>query len=306
MEVPAVEATYKYEVTDIKMSEIFADPDFNCRGYIAPIDVIDLAKDIKERGLDQPITIQPYTIAGKPEIKFRVVAGHRRHTAFRVNAADTIPAYIRSDFDETQARMYNLRENLHRLNLNILQEANALKYFLEPKTSTGRHIFTGEELAKIFGQSQGWVNVRRDLLKLPEDIQKEAAAGMINQEQIKQIARVKKKEDQYELVKRIKERKMRGETVKLSQSVQSSKDVMKAKERKKGEIVEINALIYDITGPNFATRALAWASGEISTAQLFNTVKEYCEEEGLEFKMPDFVNKAMLGIKDNEIRLVGV
>ena len=48
------------DVTAYSVKEIYCDHDFNCRGQVAPIDVIDLAKSIELTGLLQPITIQSF------------------------------------------------------------------------------------------------------------------------------------------------------------------------------------------------------------------------------------------------------
>lgn len=304
--VPDIKAvdnpTDKYQVQNIPMDEILSDPSFNCRGEIAPIDVLDLAKDIAERGLDQPIVLQPFSSPTNPKIKYRVIAGHRRHLAFRVNNAVTIPAYVRADYTELQAKLLNFRENIFRQQLNIKQEAKALQFFLNYKnTENTRHLFTEGELAEMFGQSRGWVQVRKTLLELPEDIQDEAAAGLLTQDQIKLVGRIKKREDQYELVRKIKEKKLRGEKVRLTPSVQRSSDAMKARERKKPEIEELLEMIYTVLGPGLHTRLLAWCAGNISTIALYSSIQEYCAENDIKFEMPAFINNALLGVKsENE------
>lgn len=282
----------KYKVELVDMDTLWADESFNCRGHIAPIDVVDLAKDIAAKGLDIPITVMPVQ---HPKYKYKVVAGHRRHMAFKVNKATQIPAYIRPDFDEIQARRFNLRENLHRKDLNIKQEASALKFFLQYKVGE-RCVFTDKELAEEFGQSVGWIQVRKLLLSLPEDIQDEAAVGMINQDQIKILAKIKKPEDRYALLRKIKDKKQKGETVKL-ETTQPVRNPLKAKKRDEGEIRQIQDELYDLIGPCLVTRALAWCRGEISTVAFYNSVQEYCREEGLEFKMPTYINQALVGIK---------
>lgn len=290
----------EYNVVQIPIGKIFADPNFNCRGHIQAIDVLDLANDIKARGLDQPITVQPYS--GRPGYEYRVVAGHRRHMAFLINKSETIPCYVRSDLDELKARTYNLRENLHRKDLNIIQEANALKYFLDYKRSeTSEHcLFTLKELADLFGQSVSWVQTRRDLLKLPKDIQNEAAAGMLTQDQVKHIANLKNKEDQYEFTRKIKEIKQRGDKVKLDKSVKRPSDALKAKARSRVEIQEMSDILYDMLGPTILTRLFAWCNGNISTLQLMESVKEFADENGLIYKAPDFVAQALAGVKGNK------
>lgn len=289
----------KYQVVNVPLNEIFADPLFNCRGFISASEIVDLAKDIKARGLDQPIVLQPYV---NGQYKYRVVAGHRRHKAFLYNNAETIPAYIRTDLDELNARMLNFRENLHRQALNIKQEANALKFFLDYKRMTNNRLsmFSVKELAEIFGQSTGWVQARKELLTLPESIQDEAATGILNQDQVKQIAKIKRKEEQFELVKKIKEHKLRGEKVKLRKSITRSSDVLKARERDRMEIIQMNSILYDIIGPGLVTRYGAWASGEISTAALFSTVEEFCKENDIKYKMPEFIKNAVSGSTNDD------
>jgi ParB/RepB/Spo0J family partition protein len=296
----------KYQAQPVKMTEILSDPNFNCRGNIMPIEVIDLAKDIADRGLDQPIVVQPFTDPQNPAIKYRVVAGHRRHMAFKINNTEFIPAFVRVDLTDLQAKMLNLRENLHRQELNVKQEARALQFFLNYKTPSGDNLFTEAELADIFGQSRGWIQIRKLLLELPEDIQNEAAAGILTQDQIRLVAKIKNNKDRYELVRKIKDKKLRGEKISLTPSVQRASDVMKAKERKRPEIEEMNEILYTLIGPGLVTRVLAWSAGHISTVALYSTIQEYCEEQGIPFKMPSFINNALLGIKGVDEKQVAV
>lgn len=290
----------KYAVTNVKMAELLHDDKFNCRGKIIPLDVIDLAKDVANRGLDQPIVVRPWTEPNRPEIKFKIVAGHRRHMAFQINKAEEIPAFVRTDLDDLAAHMLNFRENLHRVNLNCKQEAHALKYFLDyKKDGTDRCLFTEKELADIFGQSRGWVQNRKDLLKLPDDIQNEAAAGILSSDNVKLLARMTNKNDQYELVRKIKDRKLRGEKVRLTPSIKRVNDVLRASERDKSEIDEMLEMLYDVIGPGIALRCLAWAAGNISTSELFASIQEYCKENDLPFTMPKFVTDAITGVRSN-------
>ncbi len=297
----AVSPEIKYQAHLLPMSEVYADAKFNCRGDIPAHEIIALAKDIKDRGLDVPITVQPYKHPTDPKIKWRVVAGHRRHKAFAYNeytgvpGADMIPAFIRTDLDEMGARQLNLRENLHRQNLNVLQEATALKYFLDCKGATGIHLFTDAELGELFGQSRGWVQNRRELLRLPREIQLAAASGLLTTEHIKRLVKLRSDADRFELVRKIKEAKSRGEKMDLTPSVQRTSDVHKTRSRKAGEVIEMSGLIYDILGPNIATRFAAWSSGIISTVALLDSIKEYALENGIEYKQPEFIRKALTG-----------
>jgi ParB/RepB/Spo0J family partition protein len=288
----------KYEVTPILLDDIFLDEDFNCRGNIAPIDVLDLSQDIKNRGLDIPITVQPYNkVPGK---KYRIVAGHRRYTAFEVNSVDpdpevakrheTIPCFVQENLDEVAAHTMNLRENLHRKQLNIMQEAKALKFYLDLNLNE-------VDIADIIGLSRGWVQVRKALLQLPPDIQQVAAAGLLTQQQIKQVAGMRSRDKQYEFVKRIKESRERGESLTVTQSIKRSSDALKRRERKGSEIKEMKELIYDVLGPCFTTRFGAWADGTISTVEFNNDIATEAKKQNKTYKTPDWINKALVGDK---------
>ena len=278
----------RYTVHSYPMEEIFHDNEFNMRGRIAPIDVLDLANDIKERGLDFPITLQPFSHPVNEKIKWRIVSGHRRHIAFRVNGATHIPAFVRTDLTEISARMFNMRENILREETNVKQEAKHVGYFL-------KHGLTEETMGEMLGQSRGWVQVRVALLKLPEDIQEVAASGVMTQEQIRFAARLKDKNKLYEFVKKIKEAKERGQTLKPAMSIARTQDVLKSKARNKTEIAEMKDIIYDAIGPSLATRALAWAEGEISTSQVHQSIKDEAKEKGINYEIPDYVNRALSG-----------
>ncbi len=283
----------EYKVQNVPMSKIFADPSFNCRGTITPGDVGGLAADIKANGLDQPIALQNYHHPDRPEIEYRVVAGHRRHMAYVVNKATSIPAFIRDDIrDELSARELNLRENLHRHQLNIQQEANALTFFLSFKTSLGTNAFTDKELAKMFDQSTGWVVTRKQLLTLPPDIQAQAATGILTQSHIKKLVQLDRV-DQYDLIRQIKEQKEKGEKVTIQ--VHNNDDLMKAKQRSRGEIKQLNNLLYDLLGPSIITRFGAWCAGEISAVSFMMELEKHCKEMGIAFRVPEEIQNAIIG-----------
>jgi ParB/RepB/Spo0J family partition protein len=304
MVTQASESTINYKVDLLPISEIFADPTFNCRGEIQTVDIVDIAADIANRGLDSPVIVRPYP-GEHPEYKWHLIAGHRRHAAFLHNykldrpifglPMGYIPAFVRTNVSEMEARKLNLRENLHRQNLNPLQEARALKYFLDCKGPLGHHLFTDQELADVFGQSRGWVQNRRTLLTLPVEIQEAAASGLLTADHIKKLAKLKNREEQFELVRKIKDAKLKDQKLDLTPSIKRAGDALRTRCRSVGETEEMADLMYDILGPNLGTRFAAWQRGIISTVQLMHTVKETCEKAGIEYKEPSFIKAAVAG-----------
>lgn len=283
----------KYSVTMLPIADIFADPTFNCRGEIATHEIVDLAADIKKRGLDMPVTVRPYHLADH-KYKWHLIAGHRRMKACEFAGWTEIPTFVRMNVDETEARRFNLRENMHRQNLNPVQEARALKYFLDCKGTLGNNLFTDGELAEVFGQSRGWVQNRRQLLMLPDEIQEVAASGILTVAHVQKLVKMQKA-DQYEFVRKIKEAALKNQTLDLTPSVARASDALKVRKRNQSEITEMGGLIYDILGPNIATRFAAWSNAVISTAQLMESIREYAKENAIEYKEPEFLRKATAG-----------
>lgn len=266
------------DIINVPLSELYVDNEFNSRGQVVPMDVIDLAKSIEHDGLQTPITVQPWTIKTNDKIKYRVVAGHRRTIAFKVLKRESIPAILRLDLDDLAARKFNIIENLHRKNLNIKQEAHALVAF----TKAG---WSENEIAEQFNQSRGWVKVRLMLLSLPDDIQDVAAAGLITQEHIKMLYG-KPKDQMYDFVREVKEAKARGEKIVIEKPVRDVNPHVK-RQRNRAEIFEMISQLYDITGMALHTRALAWAAGEISEYEFMKSVEEYCHENELDYVVPN-------------------
>ena len=261
------------KITDIDMHEIFSDPTFNCRGEaIAPIDVQDLANDIRKHGLQQPIVVQPY------DHRHRIVAGHRRHAAIKVLKWETIPCIVNPNLTEAEALILNLGENIHRKDLNILQESNAL---LRLKLAGMSVIEVAEDLNK----STTWVQVRYLLLELPEDIQKAAAAGFINQSQVRQIHKLPDIEKQIEAARKIKDAKVRGEKAPRIKT-SGKRNIVKAKIRDSDDIFWMMDHLQEHIGNNLATRTLAWANGEISDLELFEDLQRAMESEGKSYVVP--------------------
>jgi ParB/RepB/Spo0J family partition protein len=270
-----------YKVVSISMKDLWHDESFNCRGPISPLDVADLAKSIDEHGLQFPITVQPradVTVPMPEGKQWRIIAGHRRHKAVSVLGKPTIPCMIRKGLTEAQARILNLSENFDRKDLDIVQEAHALAAL--EKAGVAR-----DTVAKAIGKSSSWVQVRYYILRLPEEIQHEARAGILNQYQIKQLYSLETVEQQFDAVRKIKEAKQKGEKP-ADIAVRKKQSTSVKKERKRNEIFDMMELIAKTVGYGFTTRSLAWASGEICTAELFTDLKVEAEKNGKTFIPP--------------------
>lgn len=258
------------QVFNLEMAKVYCDNNFNCRGPIPPFEVADLAASMRDKGLQFAISVQPAADVkgGLPDgFEYRIVAGHRRYTAAKVLGWKTIPCTIRVGLTEVSARVLNLVENFQRKDLNILQEAEALKHLHEAGVPR-------ETVAREIGMSPGWVQVRFNLLSLPHEIQVEAAAGMISQFHIKQLCSLRNADAQFEAVRKIKEAKIRGEKVgAVAPRKKMTAEVKKA--RKPEEIFDmIEILAATSLGYGLHTRALAWCAGSISSAEFFADIRK--------------------------------
>lgn len=272
-----------YEVVQIPLAEIFADPAFNCRGNINALDVIELARDIQDKGLLSPIIIQPYTNPAKPQYKYRIVAGHRRHKACMVSEMRTMPCFIREHLTELDARFINLNENIKRQDLNIMQEAKAIEYFfLIGMTET--------DIATKLNCTRGWTQIRGMCLKLQPEFQKEIELGNINQVQIRDLYTIKKNggsfDEMVSFVHKVKNTKMGKGGTKREVNVRTTRPDSKRK-RNLTECLEIQSMIRDVFGNGLATRAIAWTLGEISDIEMLTTIKETADKVGVKFEIPE-------------------
>lgn len=133
-------------------------------------DLAELVHSIREVGVLQPIVVRP--LSDTPG-KYELVMGERRLRATKEVGLDTIPAVVRETADVDMLRDA-LLENLHRAQLNPLEEASAYQQLL---ADFG---ITQEELASRIGRSRPQITNTLRLLKLPEPVQLRVAAGVLS------------------------------------------------------------------------------------------------------------------------------
>ncbi|AQX15876.1 chromosome partitioning protein ParB [Tessaracoccus lapidicaptus] len=131
-------------------------------------DLQELAESIREFGVLQPIVVRR---AG--EGRFELVMGERRWRASQQAGRDTVPAIIRGT-DDTALLRDALLENLHRANLNPIEEANAYAQLLQDFDCTK------EDLAQRIHRSRPQVSNTLRLLNLPPRVQSKVAANVIS------------------------------------------------------------------------------------------------------------------------------
>ncbi|MDJ0320976.1 ParB/RepB/Spo0J family partition protein [Pseudarthrobacter sp. PS3-L1] len=134
-------------------------------------DMAELIHSVKEIGVLQPIVVRLSTeIGGEP---YELVMGERRWRAVQAAGLVTVPAIVRDTNDDDLLRDA-LLENLHRSQLNPLEEAAAYQQLLEDFGTTH------EQLADRIGRSRPQVSNTIRLLRLPALVQRRVAAGVIS------------------------------------------------------------------------------------------------------------------------------
>ena len=146
-------------------------------------DLKELSASLKEVGVLQPVVVRSIPAKGrseklteflaeKPEARFELIMGERRLRASELAGETTIPAIIRETEDGDLLRDA-LLENLHRAQLNPLEEASAYQQLMADFGATQ------EELAKRIARSRPQIANTLRLLKLPPSVQKKVAAQVI-------------------------------------------------------------------------------------------------------------------------------
>jgi ParB family chromosome partitioning protein len=128
----------------------------------------ELASSIKEVGI-----LQPPVVRALPGGKYELIMGERRLRASKLAGLKTIPVIIRQTPDNELLREA-LLENIHRSQLNALEEAAAYQNLL---TDFG---YTHDELAAKIGKSRPVISNTLRLLNLPASVQRKVAAGVIS------------------------------------------------------------------------------------------------------------------------------
>lgn len=131
----------------------------------------ELIHSIREIGLLQPIVVRPSR--EKDDVPYELVMGERRWRATQAAGLSTIPAIIR-DTQDTDLLRDALLENLHRSQLNPLEEAAAYQQLLEEFECTQ------EVLSDRIGRSRSQISNTIRLMKLPPLVQRRVAAGVLS------------------------------------------------------------------------------------------------------------------------------
>ena len=150
-------------VTDVEVNPL------QPRQHFDPESLATLAESIRQIGVLQPIVVRETGMVGRYEI----IAGERRWRASRQAAVETIPAVVRAADDESSLA-HALIENIHRVDLNPLEEAAAYRQLIDDFG------VTHDEIGRRMGRSRAAVTNALRLLSLPVSVQRYLMDGELS------------------------------------------------------------------------------------------------------------------------------
>jgi ParB family chromosome partitioning protein len=183
-----------------------------------PDDFAELVGSIREFGVLQPISVRSLGKQNGVD-KYELIMGERRLRASKEAGLSQIPAVIRETGDENMLRDA-LLENLHRSDLNAIEEASAYQQLLE------EYGCTQDQLAEKLSRSRPQITNTIRLLRLPTSIQTKVAGGVLSAGHARAILSLDDPERMVEIADKI---------INLGLSVRATEELLK-KPAKRGKI----------------------------------------------------------------------
>jgi len=131
----------------------------------------ELANSIKSRGVLQPILVRPKKTSDGRQL-YEIVAGERRWRAAQKAQCHEVPVIIR-DLNDQEAAEIALIENVQRVNLNPMEEAEAYQHLSD------HYKRSQEEISKVVGKSRSHIANMMRLTALPEQVRQSLSSGEI-------------------------------------------------------------------------------------------------------------------------------
>ena len=178
------------QLQEIPLSAVVPNPR-QPRGVFDEDELEGLAQSIRDVGVLQPIVVRP--VEGD---RFELIAGERRLRASKLAGLTKVPALLRGTEDGDLLKEA-LIENIHRVQLNPLEEGAAYQQLLDDFGATH------EELARRLGKSRPTITNALRLLSLPPAVQRKVAAGVLSAGHAKALAAIEDRGQQEHLADRI-------------------------------------------------------------------------------------------------------
>lgn len=239
----------------VPLSDILYDQQFNVRGYFTKQSVEELAASIKATGLIQPLTVRPWNT-----LPYHLVCGHRRFKAVTHLGWTHVEVVVR-ELNDHEARLYNLQENLARVNLSPSQELRAIvmMYGETPDAKT---------VAKELGRSRKWVHERLAIRKLHPLVKVDIDNGILSSYDISLLIRVPFHE-QPSMALKLKLAHAEGKSTQSVMNILGKTRTV----RTRAQIQKMLSDLMDLGMEPPGWKCLAWAAGTITASELYESAK---------------------------------
>ena len=166
----------KRQVVDLPISSISPNPN-QPRTIFSPQELEELSRSISQLGILQPLSVR------RVDHGWELVAGERRLRAAEMAGLSTVPC-LPVNVDEETSSLLALVENLQRKDLDVWEEAAALRQLID------RFHLSQEEAARRVGKSQSAVANKLRLLKLPSDVIQTLRAAHLSERHARALLRL--------------------------------------------------------------------------------------------------------------------
>lgn len=178
------------KTTELPLEQICTNPD-QPRKFFAEEELNDLKNSIAEYGVLQPVIVKKERSG-----EYSLIAGERRVRAAKLAGLTKIPAIVK-DFDDRDAALISVVENVQRENLSYIEEAYAYKRLID------EFELTQGELADKIGKRQSTISNKLRILTLPPDIQKKLAEAKLTERHARALLKVEDPEVRERILQRV-------------------------------------------------------------------------------------------------------
>ena len=211
----------------VNISKVEPNPD-QPRKNFSEDELEELSDSIKKIGIFQPILVQD-----KGD-HYMIVAGERRWRAALKAGLKEVPVIIKN-YTEEEIVIISLLENIQRVDLNPIEEAQTYKKLIDT------YKYKQDEVAEKVSKSRVAVTNSMRLLKLADEVQQMLIENVISSGHARALLAVDNKETQYELAQRVMDEKL---SVREIEKI--IKDLNKPKKEKEKAKKELNFLYKDL------------------------------------------------------------
>lgn len=169
----------------LRIADIHPSPT-NPRKTFPEAEQAEMVASVKRHGVMQPILVRPWPAAYAYEgeqPKYELIAGERRYRAAKAAGLEFISGTVR-DLDDHEALELQIVENLHRKDLNELEEAEGYELM------TKQYGYTAEQLAAKIDKSKAYIYARLKLTALCEKAREAFRNGLLDASRALLIARI--------------------------------------------------------------------------------------------------------------------